>query len=182
MTNNLVAAFVQDPLVRYLFPEEDSYVERASAFFGYLFDKRVACGTIWVTDGCEGASLWSQPADLPQRVTIDEVGLRERLLGAVGVEAAERIEQYDEVIGAALPVDGDFWYLGVLGSHPSHAGRGLGDAVMRAGLDRVRGENGVAYLETSRPDNVGYYERRGWSVVDSVTFAGLPTVWILSTR
>lgn len=41
MVDSLVAAFVKDPVLRHLFPDEETYPRYAATFFGNLFDKRV---------------------------------------------------------------------------------------------------------------------------------------------
>mgnify|MGYP003734231121 FL=1 len=56
------------------------------------------------------------------------------------------------------------WYLAVIGSDPTVRGSGFGQALMRSRLDRVDAEHAPAYLESSNPANVPYYERFGFEV------------------
>ena len=56
------------------------------------------------------------------------------------------------------------WYLAVIGSDPTVRGGGFGQALMRSRLDRVDAEHAPAYLESSNPVNVPYYERFGFEV------------------
>ena len=69
-------------------------------------------------------------------------------------------------------------YLGVLGTHPEHAGRRWGHAVMAEGLRRAAADRVPAVLETSNPGNVEVYRRAGWQVLRTVP-AGPLTVWIM---
>jgi GNAT superfamily N-acetyltransferase len=71
--------------------------------------------------------------------------------------------------------DSTYWYLGVLATHPDHTGRRLGATVMQAGIDHA---TGAAFLETTNPANVGYYERNGWTITASITTDVLP-IWVL---
>src|SRR5207248_9483070 len=71
-----------------------------------------------------------------------------------------------------------FWYLGVLGTHPEHAGRRWGRAVMAAGLRRAAADGLPAILETSNPANVEVYRRAGWHVAQMVTYQP-STIWIM---
>jgi predicted GNAT family N-acyltransferase len=56
------------------------------------------------------------------------------------------------------------WYLAVIGSDPSVRGKGFGNALMRSRLERCDAEYAPAYLESSKPENVPYYERFGFEV------------------
>ncbi|MDG4782968.1 GNAT family N-acetyltransferase [Micromonospora sp. WMMD961] len=170
IVGTLVAAFVKDPVLRHLFPDEDIYPRYAAAFFGHLFDKRVHRSSIWTIDGGASVAIWEPPA----------VG---HVPSGDGVAAAQypadvlaRVEDYDDTVHAALPTY-PFWYLGVLGTHPDSAGRGWGRAVMRAGLARAAANGLPAILETSNPGNVELYRRAGWEVVGSLS-EPVPT-WIM---
>ncbi|CAG8039768.1 unnamed protein product [Penicillium olsonii] len=58
------------------------------------------------------------------------------------------------------------WYLEVIAVHPSLQSRGLGGGVMRWILEHVHNE--PIYLECTRKENVGFYERFGFEVVEEV--------------
>jgi GNAT superfamily N-acetyltransferase len=168
VVDSLVAAFRSDPVLRHLFPEDADYPAGAGAFFGHLFDKRVARNSIWVVDGGVSVAIWEPPA-VPGSGPVVQLELPE--------PAAARMRAYDEAVHAALPT-GPFWYLGVLGTHPDHQGKRYGQAVMAAGRERARAEGLPAYLETSTPGNVGMYERAGWKV--AAELADPLPIWVLT--
>ncbi|WP_143860746.1 GNAT family N-acetyltransferase, partial [Nocardia cerradoensis] len=60
------------------------------------------------------------------------------------------------------------WYLAVLGTLPGVRGQGYGQALMRSRLDRCDAEGIPAYLESSKPQNVPYYERFGFDVTGTL--------------
>ncbi|WP_185755382.1 N-acetyltransferase [Micromonospora sp. A202] len=167
VVDTLVAAFVKDPVLRHLFPDDETYPEYAATFFGNLFDKRVHRSSIWTIAGGASVAIWEPPAEpaaghtTPARYPAD-------------VQA--RVQSYDDAVHAALPAF-PFWYLGVLGTHPDSAGRGWGRAVMRAGLERAAADGLPAILETSKPGNVELYRRAGWEVVGSMS-EPVPT-WVM---
>ncbi|MFI6781937.1 GNAT family N-acetyltransferase [Micromonospora sp. NPDC050276] len=170
VVGTLVAAFVKDPVLRHLFPDEDTYPRYAAAFFGHLFDKRVHRSSIWTIAGGASVAIWEPPAGQPVAVH-----------GSPGeapypADVLARVQGYDDTMHAALPTY-PFWYLGVLGTHPDSAGRGWGRAVMRAGLDRAAADGLPAILETSNPGNVELYRRAGWEVLGSLS-EPVPT-WIM---
>jgi GNAT superfamily N-acetyltransferase len=179
----VVAAFVDDPAFRFFFPDDAQYPKQGTAFVQYLFDKRVGHNTVWVTENCEGAALWSPPGNDPHvSVNADVARLQTEMFAAIGSDAANRLHLYDKAVNGSMPDNEPYWYLGVLGTHPEHHGRGFGAAVMHAGITNARSRNGVSYLETTNPNNVGYYERNGWKVTRVIepTSDEMPiTVWIL---
>lgn len=170
-----VAAFERDPALRHFFPDDD-YPRQASHFFGYLFDKRVEHGTVWVTDDCEAAALWSPPTESADDLRRANE-LHDEMLFEIGMESATRLIAYNSIVDEHLPSD-PIWYLGVLAVHPDHAGRRLGAKVMQAGVDHVHTAGGVAVLETTQPANVAYYQRQGWTLTAQITTHQLP-IWLL---
>ncbi|WP_433535038.1 GNAT family N-acetyltransferase [Micromonospora sp. CA-249363] len=161
----LVAAFVKDPVLRHLFPDDETYPRHAATFFGDLFDKRVHRSSIWTIGAGASVALWDPPAE-PQDAghpSPPDGGAAARY----PADVLARVQGYDDAVHAALP-SYPFWYLGVLGTHPDSAGRGWGRAVMRAGLARAAADGLPAILETSNPGNVELYRRAGWEVIGSL--------------
>jgi len=165
---SLVAAFAADPVLRYLFPDEAAYPRHAAAFFGHLFDKRVDLGTVWTIGGGAAVAMWDSP-------TTPHPG--NDLSAALPAAEHARLRAYEDAVHAALPT-GPFWYLGVLGTDPRHAGQRWGHALMAAGLHRADSDGLPAVLETSNPGNVGVYRRAGFEVVTE-TAAGTLPIWVL---
>nr|WP_036342786.1 GNAT family N-acetyltransferase [Micromonospora purpureochromogenes] len=172
VVTSLVAAFTKDPVLRHLFPDEATYARYAAAFFGHLFDKRVRKETIWTIGRGASVAIWEPPASGGAQPDDD-------LAAQLPADVLSRVRAYDEAVHAALP-SAPFWYLGVLGTHPDHAGRRWGHAVMKVGLDRAASDGLPAILETSNPDNVEVYRRAGWEVVHAFA-EPLPT-WVMRNR
>jgi len=170
--DTFVAAFAADPAVRFFFPDDDSYPGQAAAFAGHLFDRRVARGTVWIVDGGHAVSMWDRPVDADPDPAADA-----RVRGLAG-DASDRLAAYEAAVHTALPTT-PHWYLGVLATHPDHAGRRWGRAVMSAGLAEAAAAGLPSYLETTNPGNVDLYRRAGWDVVETVTVRAL-TIWIMS--
>ena len=181
VVGTVVAAFDRDPAFRY-FLGDDDFQRKATAFVEYLFDKRIIHDTVWVTEGGEAAALWSPPDHL---FTYEQKSyanaLRAEMRERIGVDAVSRLDTYDRAVDAGLPKE-PHWYLGVLATHPIRAGRGFGRAVMDAGLAHVRGQGGLAVLETTNPRNPSYYERAGWDLLSTVDCATPSTIWIMKNR
>ena len=174
VVDTVVTAFRADPAFRYFFPDETRFDDQAAAFAGHLFDRRVCRGTVWVVEGGAAVAMWDAPGEDPA----DPVSTLD-----LPPQSRARLERFDAVVGAALPAS-PFWYLGVLATHPDHAGRRWGRSLMAAGLDGAAGL--PAYLETANPRNVDLYRGVGWELVTSAVVGddqrandpGLP-VWVM---
>jgi GNAT superfamily N-acetyltransferase len=183
---SLVATFVADPVLRYLFPDDATYPRYAEVFFGRLYDRRVPHGTVWTIGAGGSVAMWDAPAPGGAGSTGDAAGAggagggsaEESDHPAPALPAAElaRVRTYNDAVHGALPAE-PFWYLGVLGTHPRHAGRRWGRALLAAGLRRAEADGLPAVLETSNPGNVEVYRRAGFEVIGKET-APLP-VWIM---
>ena len=155
----LVSAFPADPVLRYLFPDDDTYPGHAAAFFGHLFDTRVHRNAIWTIESGASVAIWEPPG-------ADGSAAGGSLEEQLPADALSRLTTYDDAVHALLPTT-PFWYLGVLGTHPDRAGRRWGRAVMAHGVAAAARDGVPAILETSSPGNVDVYRRAGWEVVSS---------------
>jgi GNAT superfamily N-acetyltransferase len=159
--DTVMAAFAGDPAFRYFFPTQASYAEEGPLFVGELLDQRLTFGTVWVVDDAAAVAMWNPPH--PARTDLP---------GALSPETVARINRFDAVVHALLPRE-PHWYLGILATHPDHAGKGHGRLAMAAGLELARADGLPGYLETVTDVNVGIYERYGWHVTATVEVAGV---------
>ncbi|WP_027661501.1 GNAT family N-acetyltransferase [Salinispora fenicalii] len=169
VVGSLVAAFEKDPLLRCYFPDEATYPEYATVFFGYLFDKQVHQQTIWMVERGASVAIWQSPG--AEGEELDGV-----LATQLPADALTRFDAFHRAMDAAMPAE-PFWYLSVLGTHPESMGRRWGHAVMAVGLRHAAAAGLPAILETSNPDNVEMYRRAGWEVASTFE-EPLPT-WIM---
>lgn len=173
----IVAAFANDPAFRFFFPDETTFDQYAAAFAGYLFDRRVHQGNVWISAGGAVAALWDtpEPAASPEAAPSQTAPVPR-----LDLPAAElgRIRAYDAAVAAVLPTY-PHWYLGILATRPDHAGRGLGRRLMAHGVARAHAEGMTAVLETMNRSNVDLYVRAGWQVYAETTAADVPRTWVL---
>ncbi|WP_207004648.1 GNAT family N-acetyltransferase [Trinickia mobilis] len=174
----LARAFEQDPLARYVFP--DDAVRRRRLISVYRLYLRVFArgGRVLVNDARSAAALWLPPGRYPL-TWAQHLRLLPRMLwatGATGFAAATRVlDHLDSMHPAGKP----FWYLGVLGVDPASQHRGLGSELLRVGLRVCDQEDVAAYLETAEPGNLSFYARFGFSELVESRLRGGPTVWSL---
>lgn len=171
----VVAAFRTDPLLRWVWPEDERYDECAPGFFGLLIDLRLAAGEVWVADDGDAVAMWNPPGGAYVPDPPDAwPALHDRF---TDVER-KRWEIFDSAL--AVPRDaGPHWYLGVLATIPARQGEGLGRAVaapMMINADRV----GLpVYLETMTERNLGFYRRQGFEVVIETDLPDGPRCWLM---
>jgi ribosomal protein S18 acetylase RimI-like enzyme len=62
--------------------------------------------------------------------------------------------------------DRPHWHLGPVAVEGGMRGMGIGSRLMAAFVERMDGLGEAAYLETDKPENVRFYERFGFEVID----------------
>ena len=116
-------------------------------------------------EGIGGAALWDPPGQW-KTSRIDELRAMPGLILAFGASLRRGLE-VTELMKEAHPEE-PHWYLAVIGSDPAVRGKGFGQALMQSRLDRCDAEHAPAYLESSNPDNVPYYQRFGFEVTGEI--------------
>jgi ribosomal protein S18 acetylase RimI-like enzyme len=177
----MARAFDDDPLMAWIFPDEQARRRRLPAFFaasmrgtGLRFD-----GTeVMDVDGAiAGCATWLPPqAWLPPawRQLVSLPGYL-RTLGS-------RFAVAGETYGALMRVHPHqpHFYLAGIGTDPPVQGTGIGSALMRSRLIRCDATGMPAYLESSKASNVPFYERHGFTVTRELTIPrGGPRLWLM---
>ena len=170
-------AFADDPMFLWPLGADDPGAS-AERFF-LAFDERLAeLGWLWISDDGRGVAAWIPAGQAEAMMEIDR-SLRPQI-AATTDDGGARYDAMWEWIASMLP-DEPFWYLDHLAVDPDARGTGLGTALIRHGLAMADRDGAPAFLETARPGNVGYYERRGFRVIaeDDVPGGG-PHLWFMS--
>jgi GNAT superfamily N-acetyltransferase len=168
------AAFRTDPGWGYLFGAD--YDRLVGPFVTVLFDQRVRAGTAWITDDASAVALWDPPGGSQPEPGSTARQDFEELAGPI---AWARLSGYDTAVHAAQE-PGEFWYLGILATHPTRQGEGLASAVMTPVFERADADALPCCLETSTPENRAFYERRGFTRAVPVDLPEAPTTWWLT--
>jgi ribosomal protein S18 acetylase RimI-like enzyme len=164
----LVAAFVRDPVVRWMFPDEVSYRTAFPAIVDALGGRAFAAGGVYHTAVRRGAALWLPPGTEPDDSAISAI-VQRRLTGEIRSTTFEIFEQ----MGHAHP-QGPHWYLPFLGVLPGFQGEGIGSALLEASLVTCDASGLPAYLESTNPRNVPLYRRYGFEVSGDIQAGACP--------
>lgn len=166
-------AFFDDPVMCWMLPDADLRRRKLHRLFAALTRyHHLSRGGVEVApdgDGIGGAALWDPPGQW-EHTRGEELRAMPTLLLAFGTSLGRGLEA-DELMKKNHPEE-PHWYLAVIGSDPAVRGKGFGQALMRSRLDRCDAEHAPAYLESSNPDNVPYYQRFGFEVTGEIKLPG----------
>jgi GNAT superfamily N-acetyltransferase len=170
----LARSFWDDPILSWLIKDPASRYARMRLFFRAELRSTRSRGHVLTTPDLAGAALWAAP-DQWKTPPLD-----------IARQALPLARAFRRMIPVALPLLNEMehkhptephWYLGVLGTDPIRQGRGVGAALITEITDRCDDAGLGAYLESSKPANVPYYERFGFKVTDEITLPDGPTMW-----
>lgn len=179
MVDVLVAAFMDDPVQRWIFEPAAHLEAGVRAMFEVIVPDYFWLGHSYVAGDGRGAALWAPP---------DRHALREpaviELLTAIephlGDETATRLGEVGRT-SQYHPAEPHF-YLGVLGVDPSAQGTGVGAQLIAPLLAECDRSGFLAHLESSNPRNISFYLRHGFEVTDEFRCGGDGPVLTIMTR
>lgn len=181
-TDLVHAAFVADPILRWVFADEQRWAGVGRTFVDRLVEVRIDGGEAWLVERtpaeAAAVSLW----DPPGGIYTGRPGLWSQFNSHLTPDEAARLEAYDSLADAAQPSE-PHWYLGVLAVAPPLRGRGYARAVVTPILDSADRTKTPVTLETATPLNLAIYARFGFEVRTEFDLPGDgPHVWLLQRR
>lgn len=182
LSHVLGRAFYDDPVSIWILPDDKTRAKHLRRFFGTVArhhhlagggaevareDLAIGAAALWDPPGRWKQTLWEQLMMVPSFVR--GFGLRPAVGRKMGTLLGLMKRHHPEE---------PHWYLAVIGSDVTVRGKGYGQALMRSRLERVDAEHAPAYLESSKPENVPYYQRFGFEVTGEMVLPdGGPTLW-----
>jgi ribosomal protein S18 acetylase RimI-like enzyme len=181
LSRTLARAFYDDPVMIWLLPDDKARTAQLYRLFATMTrHHHLTHGGVEVA--CDGpgigaAALWDPPNQW-QETRRAELAMVPAFLRVFGFLTA-KARGVQELMKRAHPEE-PHWYLAVIGSDPTVRGKGFGQALMRSRLDRVDAEHAPAYLESTKHENVPYYQRFGFTVTREIVLSnGGPTMWAM---
>lgn len=164
-------SFVDDPML--VWPFGADRLDVVTAFFRSFDGELALRGWLWEAGEGEGVAAWIPPGSDIEMLDVD------RAMRSMLAEARTRHEELWEWIASKFP-DEPTWYLDHIAVEADRRGSGIGAALIEHGLESARRDGVPAFLETGRPGNVSYYERRGFrTYLDEDAPGGGPHIWFM---
>jgi GNAT superfamily N-acetyltransferase len=159
----LARAYAQDPLLTWVFPDEDTRRDSTAAWLGVTVERYLDVGEVEEVreDGMPAAvALWRRPL----------------------TTLAGPPDQLPTAFGLLRALDVPGAYLHFLAVAPGAQGRGLGGQLLDRVLARSRADGVPLRLDTTNPANLPFYESHGLTVTTEARLgpAG-PRIWRLRT-
>ncbi|MGW1373018.1 GNAT family N-acetyltransferase [Streptomyces sp. NPDC002446] len=170
----LARAFDDDPMMRRFFPDDASRAAGLGRYFTTIFTRQYVHHAI--CENTEAAAAFWVPPEAQAKTVPD----------------AETIAELQDILGDRAPLFRDtveaaakhtpqepHWYLALIGADPAAQGQGHGAALLRSGLAKADAAGLPAYLESSKPSNLPFYEHFGFTVRQELRPEDGPVLWAM---
>ncbi len=160
----LARAFERDPVWGWaLEPEEDPARKLTAlrAILGFSAVVLIGRGWVRVTGDCEAVALWIPPGE-EEMSAADEERYVALVKEECGPDSAARVLDLTEAFAGVHPDEPPHFHLILLGTHPDHAGSGLGLGLLAECLEEIDSLGAPAFLDSPDPATARRYERHGF--------------------
>src|SRR5688500_17856281 len=165
----LAAAFFDDPVFSYCYPDVAPRQQILPRWFEIVTEANLPHGEIYTTDHVVASAVW-----VPPGVEDDEqIGAA---LGEISGKYAQTLFKIFERMAEKHPHE-PHHYLFLLGTRPDWQSRGIGSALMRPVLELCDRDAMPAYLEATSEGNMRLYLRHGFEVTGEIRLTDGPSMW-----
>ncbi|MCK5157584.1 MAG: GNAT family N-acetyltransferase [Candidatus Heimdallarchaeota archaeon] len=165
-------AFVKDPLLLHMFPDEKSQKKYMLEYFRSRINYGFFYGEIYATSpNIEGLAIWFQSDKfvVTNWKVLRSGGLK--LLFSVDMKTIKRVLDLGDFTNEFKHkhIHFPYWYLAPVGVDPQHQGKGLCSKLLKPMLTRCDKEGIPTVLETQLEKNVEIYKRYGYETIAETT-------------
>jgi GNAT superfamily N-acetyltransferase len=176
LTRMLVRAYMDDPVAVWICRSSPLRARLLESLYSARVRAMLMDGGVWTNRERSSAAAWTPPG-------CERVGMRPDA-ALIGCLLNPRLAGRAPLLAAGLnrmrrrhPHTPPHWYLSLLGTDPNAQGHGFGSAVLQPALERCDADGVGAYLESSKPRNLDFYARHGFSVLGELRLPRGPTMW-----
>lgn len=166
----LTLAFAADPANRWCWPATGDFLAAFPGFVRALGGRAFRSESGFEVAEGAGVALW-----LPPGVEPDEAELIDIIQRTVHASRQSDLFEVIQQMGQYHP-QRPHWYLPFVGVEPLQQNRGLGATVLWPILQRCDRERLPAYLESTNPRNIPFYERLGFERVGIIRAGTSPDI------
>jgi GNAT superfamily N-acetyltransferase len=169
-------AFIHEPMMCWPMGYGGDLVERFTECFTYFLEAALPLGIVWVAGQADGVAVWTGPE---QRQRWELHPWDQPKILAVAEDGGRRYEAFWDWVATHDPTEPS-WQLDTIAVEPGLHGRGIGRALIEAGLAKARANGTGAFLSTGTEANLAIYGRCGFRVYDEADAPdGGPRVWFM---
>jgi len=171
-------AFFEDPMLRWPLPaDDDAPIDSTTKCFEAVLHAYAGAGLLFEAGDAAGMAVWVPPDRLSVFEAMD--ALSRSAIRPLTDDGGARYDRFWDWLGAHATAEA-VWFLDIVAVDEPYRGSGIGTALVRFGLEQARATGAAAFLETSNPRNVPYYERLGFHVTeDADAPEGGPHIWFM---
>jgi hypothetical protein len=163
----LMQAFTDDPHLEWLYPDHG---QARRSWFRIALEAGRRRGHTYRSSEGTGVAIWSPPG-VNSLSRADGVALYEQMAASHGDAGTIRLDTIAAARSTLHPTEPHF-YLVTLGA--ATPGRGAGTELIAPVLRACDEQGWPAYLESSSPRNVSFYERHGFAPLHEIVVEGGP--------
>jgi ribosomal protein S18 acetylase RimI-like enzyme len=178
----LARAFHDDPVVRFIFPNEKGRTPWLKMMFGVQVRLGHRYGRVYTTEDFAGVAVWLAPENvgLSPWQYLRAHGLTFGFNTPLGVlKRSLRFLGYAQKLHRQC-ITAKHWYLPYLGVEPAHQGKGTGSRLLKPVLEQADADGLPCFLETASERTIRLYERHGFVIIrEGNTLRGGPRLWAM---
>ncbi len=166
--DTLVDGFIEDPYFRWQYPDDSTYKKHAGEWFGLITEACFSRGHTYLVDDGAAAAIFIPP---DVQLAEDSAFARAATLlnEQLGEEMAMEVISVLGVMAEHEPADkGPHFQCVYIACRSASRGCGFGADAMRRVTQICDNEGIGAYLVSSNPKNVTFYEREGYRIIEDV--------------
>jgi ribosomal protein S18 acetylase RimI-like enzyme len=180
LTNVLSRAFYDDPYYIHIMPSDKKRTAQIQWWMRILLRYTQKNGSIFVTSDYKGVALWFGP----DRPTLNNVQLA--LLGLIFYPVKVGIKSFFNMLDVSTQWEKEHakqnnrhYYLMIIGVDPSLQRKGIGSQLIRDTLLKADVEKLDCYLETATKENVMFYKKHGFEIIQEKDFGINSQYWLM---
>jgi GNAT superfamily N-acetyltransferase len=140
-------AFVDEPMMRWPMGEDGDVVDRFTRCFAYFLQPVLEVGLVSEAGDAQGAAVWFPP---DRSEAWEEHPWNQPRISALTDDGGRRYDAFWDWVDSHNPEE-PLWQFDSIAVEPVAQGRGLGTALIAAGLERARADEVGASLSTALP-------------------------------
>jgi hypothetical protein len=169
-------SFDEEPMQRCLFPFKGYRDLASQLWFSAMMRDALEHGSVWELEDSSAVAVWFRPGS-----SDSGSGVTSKLFQVL-VKLYPRTRKMKDELDHELAVRrprSPHWYLAAVATESRLRTQGRGTAVL-APIIRACDSDGIcAYLETSTPNSIPFYEAMGFSIWSEFRVSNSPRVWCM---